>query len=550
MRHLFKILAEIFCTLLAAQVLVAARPAAESVPATLRTLAAGAAKASAWPQLRHYAESQKVPEQRGLAYFTLGYREYEAGEYLQAAEDLRQSAANQLRLADYATYYSALSARKGNDPVRAAEVVRDFSSKFPLSPLRLQAFELLAEALVVAERGQEVVPILAEDPRTREHANLSLLLAKAYESSGNLPQAARQFQYVYFNFPSSSQAKEAGEDLRRLGSSLGTEFPQPTEEMETARAGLLFNASAYKEALEAYEALLLSRQASALTDAWKLGRARCLVRLRRDQEAFNALSVALATPAVDAERLALLVEARARQDDSAGALQALAAIQAINASSSAFESALYAAGNLFFRLRDWENAGIQYQTLVESFPQGNHIQDAHWRLVWCYYLGGTHDRARQTLKDYLTRFSDSPRVPAAVYWLGRLEEEQGAATEARALFSLLLTRFAHGFYAEQARLRQPQLAAARAAETVQVGSMAQEVEQLIPAREPSPIPTCSPDAAPELLWPVVALQELSLEALAEQYLRAALATRTALPDLRFFLSRLEAKQGEVRRRAL
>jgi soluble lytic murein transglycosylase len=44
---------------------------------------------------------------------------------------------------------------------------------------------------------------------------------------------------------------------------------------------------------------------------------------------------------------------------------------------------------------------------------------------------------------------------------------------------------------------------------------------------------------------VLALQALSLEGLAEQYLKASLATRPALPELRFLLSRLEAGQGNA-----
>ena len=124
MRPHFKILAEVCWALLAIQILVEARPAGESVSVPLRELAARAGERSAWPQLRRYAESQKAPEQRALAYFALGYREYEAGEYLAAAQDLGQSAARQFSLADYATYYSDAAALKANNPGRTGEIGR------------------------------------------------------------------------------------------------------------------------------------------------------------------------------------------------------------------------------------------------------------------------------------------------------------------------------------------------------------------------------------------------------------------------------------------
>jgi soluble lytic murein transglycosylase len=47
------------------------------------------------------------------------------------------------------------------------------------------------------------------------------------------------------------------------------------------------------------------------------------------------------------------------------------------------------------------------------------------------------------------------------------------------------------------------------------------------------------------LQPALELQALSLNDLAEEYLRASLAARPQQPELRFFLSRLEAGQGNV-----
>jgi soluble lytic murein transglycosylase len=495
--------------------------------------------------LRRYAESQRAPEQRALAYFALGYREYEAGEYLAAAKDLRESAAHPFSLADYAAYYSAAAALKSNDPAQAVEVMRDFSSSFSTSPLRLPGIELLAQALIDSQKPQEAVQILTGEPSVRRRANLSLLLAKAYREEGNLAQAAQAFQEVYFAFAASSQAKEAGEALKSLRSRLGAGFPQPTEEIETARVEALFNASLYGEALEGYEALLSSRPSSAHADDWKLGRARCLLRLRRDREALEALSVNLASPALNAERLALWVEACAREDNSSGALEALSQIKAIDAHTSSFESALYSVGNLFFRLGEWQNASRQYQTLVESFPQGGYAQEVDWRLVWCYYLAGAHDQARQALQDGLTHHPRSSHTPAALYWLARLEEEQGNVVDAQALYSLLQNRFAHSFYAEQASLQQRKLPAGRPAEAPSPHSAAWEVAQGIRPRDPSPIPSCPANLTDESLRPVLALQALSLDDLAEQYLKALLTMRPALPQVRLLLSQIEAGQGKV-----
>src|SRR5208337_2790277 len=112
-------------------------------------------------------------------------------------------------------------------------------------------------------------------------------------------------------------------------------------------------------------------------------------------------------------------------------------------------------------------------------------------------------------------------------------------------YSLLQNRFAHNFYAEQASFRERKRFAERPAEMPPPKSTAWEVAQQIPVRDPSPIPSCPSNVTAESLRPVLALQALSLDGLAEQYLKALLGTQPALSELRFFLSRLEAEQGNA-----
>jgi soluble lytic murein transglycosylase len=480
-----------------------------------------------------------------LAYFALGYREYDAGDYLQAAQDLRKATTAQFALADYASYYSASAALKAGNPAQAAEGVREFASAYPASPLRSQALQLLAQALMGSQKPQEAVQVLTADPSVRRHPEPALLLAQAHEQAGDPAQAARAFQEVYYAFPAFPQAEAAGEALGRLRSVLGANFPQPKEEIENARLELLFRASLFKEALKGYEELLSSRPGSANASEWQLGRARCLLHIRRDSEALEALSGSLASPALNAERLALRTEAYTRADNPSATLDALAQIQAINAHSTWYESALNSAGGLFYRLGDWQNAARQYQTLVESFPQGSHAQDAGWRLIWCHYFAGQHEQARQDFQAYLTHYPRSIHTPAALFWLGRLEEEHGEVSGAQALYSLLQNRFAHSFYADQVSLRERNLPAGRPVGMPAPNSVVGEVAQGIPARDAAPISSCSEYVPTELLQPALELQALSLDGLAEEYLRSWLATRPEQPQLRLFLSKLEAGQGNV-----
>ena len=345
MKIVLTVLAVICWAVVPAQRFAADRPAGEPVPSALRELAARAGTKVAWPQLRAYADSRKVPEQRDLAYFVLGYREYQAGEYPQAAEDLRKAANVQFTLADYASYYSASAAFKAGNSAQATEGVRGFATDYPASTFRAQALQLLAQALVGSQKAPEAVQILTADPGVRRHPESALLLAQAYWQAGDQAQAARAFQDVYYAFPSYPQAKAAEQALGSLRPVLGAKFPEPSEEIVTARLELLFRASLYKEALKGYEGQLTSKPGNASAGEWQLGRARCLLHLRRDSEALEVLSGSLATPALNAERLALRIEAYTRANDSSATLDALAQIQAIDSHSTSYESALNSAGD-------------------------------------------------------------------------------------------------------------------------------------------------------------------------------------------------------------
>jgi soluble lytic murein transglycosylase len=527
-----------------------ARPVAETFPPELRQLAAHAAKRATWPRLRHYAESQKDPRRAAWAFFVLGYQESEAGEYAPAAADLRIAAASDFPLADHARYYWASAADRANDPLQAAETLADFSARFPDSPLRLPALELLAGAWIDAHQPQRALQVLLAEPRVRQRASLALLLARAYSEAGQLQEAARAFQEVYYAFSTTPQASEAAKALASLRSSLGAAFPQPTEEIETTRVENLLKASRSEEALKEYGELLEARPASQFASRWRLGRARCLLRLRRTDEALQALAPGFpGNPALEAERLGLLVNTQARADNAPAMLQALSQLQALDPHSPTYGAALFAAASSYFRQGDWPSAARYYQTLVESVPQADEAREASWRLAWCYYFAPDRARAREALQQHIARHPDSPHGAAALYWLGRLEEERGEIAEALALYALLRQRFVHSYYALKAGQRIPSLPRAPTGQAesheAPADVRAATLALAIPVPQPPPFPACSPASPGEALRPAQALRELSLDDLAEQYLRLALAEGSASSELRLLLSQVEAAQGKA-----
>jgi len=521
-------------------------PGPPVVSPQLRQWATRAASRSGWAGLRRYAAARRNAQERGLAYFVLGYREYEVGEFPAAAKDLRGAAETRFSMADLAAYYQAAAARQGGDPLQAVEALDGFSSRYPASWLRLPAVELLAQSFLEGNQPARALEVLLAEPRVRQRASLALLLAQAYQALERFPEAARAFQEVYYAFPTSSQAKEASDALTSLWSKLGPDFPLASDEMENARADALYKALRSDEALHAYEELARVRVTSPFVGRWQVGRARCLLRLRRYPEALDALAAPFVdNPTLDAERLELRVEALARQDDEQKILQTLEELQSHYAALPASAGALSTAGNFYFRKGNWAEAARRYQQLADAFPQDEHAREALWRLGVCDYLLKDRAKAEQAWADFVVRFPDAPRVAAALYWLGHLAEERAASEEARAFYALVRGRFAHSYYAVQASRRMKAQGSPPAAGAgVPTGRASALAARIAPRKEP-PAFLCGPDPGRADWQRVRILQALGLESLAESALETALAEGGAEPDLRMALSELESGQGNA-----
>jgi soluble lytic murein transglycosylase len=519
--------------------------AGDLLPGGLRDLAAGATRRETWPRLRSYAQAQTDPEWRGWAYFLAGYQEYEGQHYPEAAEDLAQAAQSGFSLADYAVFYQASALRQSRRLPDAAAVLQDFGARFPRSHLRDQALALRAGALLDAQQGQQAIDALVAEPETRQQPALALLLGQACLQAHHLVQAATAFQDVYYNFPASTQAKAAAEALQTLRAQVGSAYPAPGDELEMTRAEALYKAGRYANALKEYSELLRDEPAHPMVPRWQLGQARCLLRLRRSADALQALFTHFASPDWEAQRLALLVQVHVQQADALAVTQDLAQLETSYAHFSAYADALSAAGMFYYRQLNWQAAARSYRRLFELFPQDDHLREDGWRLAWCDYLLGD-PKTSDVISQFLRGFPGSSRAPAALYWLGQLQEQQGALAEARALYALLAKRFVHSYYAPQAATR---LAAIRARQGSLGGpSDAPLAATLVPLLAPPVIPrglACLATAPSDVARPALILQALDLKTLEEEFLRATLDVDHPPAELHLLLAEISAAQDDA-----
>jgi soluble lytic murein transglycosylase len=547
-KFLRKSLIRIFCLWVGMVVMPGLARAADLLPAGLRALAARSTHRETWPRLRSYARSQTDPEWSGWAYFLAGYQECEGQRYPEAAQDLAQAAQSGFSLADYAVFYQASALSQASRPQDAAAMLQDFAARFPRSHLRVRALTLRASTLLDAQQAQQAIDALAAEPETRKHPALALLFGQAYVQAHHPLEAVTAFQDVYYKFPVSAQAKAAADALQALRAQLGADYPVPDEEIEMARVEALFRAGRYPDALKEFTELLGDQPSSPMVPRWQLGQARCLLRLHRSADALQALFTHPPSPDLEAQRLALLVQVHAQQSDVLGVTQDLAQLETSYANSPAYADALSAAGMFYYRQLNWQEAARDYRRLFELFPQNDHLREDGWRLAWCDYLLGD-PKTPDVISQFLMGFPDSPRASAALYWLGRIQEEQGSLAEARALYALMVRRFVHTYYAPQAAAR---LAAIRARQVSLEGpngsAAAPLAAALIPVLALPVIPqglaclTAAPSDAARL---ALILQALDLQSLEEDFLKAALAVDNPPAELRLLLAEIYAAQDDA-----
>ena len=472
---------------------------------------------------------------RGRAYFVLGYREYEVNDYGPAAADLDRAAETHFLLADFAVCYEARAALVGKEAAKAVEALQGFASRFPESTLRPVATGILAQALLQVNQPERAIQVLTAETQGLHRATSALLLARAYLQAQKLPDAARAFQDVYYNFPTAPEAPAAGENLAQLKAQLGSSFPTPEPKTLAHRAEVIFNQGRFDDARREYRQLVQVYPSASEVGEWQVAEARCLIRLKRGREALDVLkALSAAESSLGAEVSQSLVEANAQLGDVDAMLQALDRLSQVQPPSASYASALNTVGSFYVRRGDWNTAARHYSTLAAAFPEAEETSEATWRLAWSYYLDKRADKARQAFTNHITRFPDSPHLPASLYWLGRLAEDSGQTSEAKVYFTLLQRRFVHTYYAARAAERMAKFPSVPT-------SGGTSLAAAIPLPKPVPAELCGSESHSGALGPFVALRQLNLTDLAKTYLHDVLAQQPSEPRALLALSHLEAE---------
>ncbi len=441
-----------------------------------------------------------------------------AGRPSEALGVLPRFARSHPSLADYIAYWTAQAHAAAKDHASVVQAVEPVFRQSPESPVAGPAALLAATSMLELKNPQGAISMLGrvQEQRLPQPASLTTL-ARAREALGDRVAAAIAWQSVYFGYPLSTEATDAGASLARLERDLGSAFPPPMPGSRLARAGRLLDARRYADARSEYIAMIPLLEGASRETA-RVRAASALHLARRDTEAYAELvALQVDDTEANAERLHWLAAA-ARRLDKVPEMESAVADLAKSAPESPWRlRALLSAGDSYLVDNRRSEYLPHYEACASSFRDEPRAAYCHWKMVWAAWITRS-PQAINLLKEHLRFFPSSEKAGAALYWLSQAASLSGDPASAREYLSELNRHFPNFFYSVLAR----QLLANPGMQNGQHSSTAQQflASLKLPERERAPDFGISP-AAQKRIARARLLRAAGLEQWAETELRFA-----------------------------
>jgi soluble lytic murein transglycosylase len=409
---------------------------------------------AAYAGVESYARGHAKEDAGALAWLVVGYAHILDHDYAKAIDPLNRAKPNAGDLGDYVNFYLGSSYLQTGQTAEAIAALGEFDKTYPDSLLIRDVHVVYANALLGAGRPGEAIAVLEKD-REPTRAEVELALGRAYAASGEREKAANILRNLYFTMPLSQEASQADEELKKLAAF--SPLPPPSLDMRRTRADLLAKGKRFSDAAEEYRALV-DQVSPPERPELQLTLAVALRRAGQNKEAKKVLdAIPSSTPEMNAQRLFNLAEVARAEDDDDGFLRILAQLRQEASTSPWMEQALLSEGNVYLLKRDYDRAIESYGELQQRFPEGSRASYAHWKVAWLSLRQGKNAEAKNAFEQQIALYPASAEVPAALYWRGRLAEEDNDPGMARAYYQKLSGRFQNYYYGELARARLRQL---------------------------------------------------------------------------------------------
>ncbi len=395
-------------------------------------------------------QSPKVVGAAGL--IAVAQHQLDLGNFESAAEYATEASSKAPLLDDYAQYVRAQAEYELKNYSEVQQSATKVFNQEPPSPLVGAAAALAVRADLEGNSPKQALELIKKYADVIPQPQSDLLLARSFEATGDLAQAADYYQRVYYTYPVAKEASDAANALVDIKQRLGAAYPPPTPGAMLARAQKLFDAKNPASArIELAAAIPQLEGAQRDLARVRLGEADFLDN--KTQAAFEYLTALKVDDAeADAERLSYLIRCARKLDRHADVKPFVSQLEQQHPTSVWRLDALIFIAD---QARADDDAGTYlplYKACSENFAKDPRSAWCHWRVAFQSYRKDGDD-ASDLLRAHLQEHPDSPYAENALYFLGRLQERKNDVASARACYNELATRFPNTYYAIVARER-------------------------------------------------------------------------------------------------
>jgi soluble lytic murein transglycosylase len=439
---------------------------------------------------------------------------------------------------DHIEYGTARALIALNRKSEALEHLQAVARHAPVSPQRPWA--ILMSGTILLEQGNPaaVVEMFRSIVGTLPAPPGPFHYGRALKQTGSLAAAAVQLQKVFYDYPNSPEANQAGTLLEEIQQAMGADFPPPTTASRLSRVSSLARSN-YTAAISELNEMI----------PYLAGSDRDLARIRigvvyylanRNQQALDYLKTSNSSfPEPDAERLYYIFAAARRllkMDDGEAALTELSGKYP---NSSWRTEALTSYGNHFLLENDITRYEPLYKSCYEMPSAPDRASYCHWKVAWVHWMR-RDQYAVPMMLDHAQRFPESEKASAALYYLARDAESRRDFSFARTVYEEVVSRFPNYFYAVVSRERLLDRNVAMA----QPSAQAREFLSRIPKKKTTP-PDFNADAATlARIARAKLLSSAALDALAETELRFAVRNDAKNGPVAIEMARIATDRNE------
>lgn len=405
----------------------------------------------AYQGVEAYARKHAKDDAGPLAWVVVGYAHYLDKDYASARSSWTRTNSLEPLLGDYLSYMQALAYQGENNHAAVLETLDGFDEKYPDSLQSHDAAMLYASALMATGVPAKAAEFL-EKHRQPVKSDIEITLARAYLAAGDKSKASDIFHKLYFEMPTSADAEAAAIELRTMGEMQ----PVGTFDQRHNRVLLLTKGRRYQDALNESSPLVEQAPPERMIDI-QVEFAALLYRNHKRDDAQHLFESILqnqsASVDAKAQTLYFLAEIARDKDDGQKNRDYVAQLRTLAPESKWMSDALLSAGNMYLLRRDYETATPFYAEIYQRQKNSKASAYSHWKTAWLTYRMGKKDEAKQLFEEQLSMYPNSAEVPNAIYWRGRMAEEEGDKKLARAFYVKLAENYRYYYYANLARER-------------------------------------------------------------------------------------------------